>query len=88
MELFMFYRKIARRAGWLYVIFNFLKLKKSLETIKIASEKFSVKKQFDVWIKHPFLSMPISFIYVLTTDYENRRGQNYQLRLIRLFGGK
>lgn len=88
MELWKFYRKIAKRTGWWFVVTNFLRLSKAIKTIREASEKFSVMYLYEVWMTHNHLAVSISFILSLTADYEHRKGRNYQNELKKLFGAQ
>lgn len=87
MELIMFYRKIASRAGWGYVITNFLYLSFILDNIREASYKFGVDYLYDAWIKHAYLAVSVSSVITTAVDFDYKKGKNYQIILKKIFGG-
>ena len=84
-ELFMYYRKIARRAGWGFVAMNFLKLHHQLETIRYLSDKFGVYPLYEAWIDHHLVG-PYERIVSMVTEFDAGRGMNYQTILKKIFG--
>jgi len=87
MELITFYRKVASRAGWKYVITNFLYMSFILNNIREASYMFNVGHLYEAWIKHDNLSVPVSTLITTAVDFNYKKGQNYQIILRKIFGG-
>jgi len=86
MELLMFYRKIASRTGWGFVITHFLEIKDMLKTLKFIAEKFGMSYQYEKWIEHPYQTCSYGYMLFTVTDFNNGVGRNYQNVLKKVFG--
>ena len=85
MELLTYYRKVASKFGWYYVMTHFIKLDRELEAIKFLSHKFNVGYLYEKWIQHTHISS-YSHAVSIVAEYDRGRGQNYQVLLKKLFG--
>lgn len=81
----MYYRKVANRINWWFVIRNFLKLKHQQEVIKFLSDKFGVIGLYEAWMTHTILR-PYDRIVSMVHEYDDGKGQNYQNVLKKIFG--
>lgn len=74
--------------GIFFVLRNFTKLSHQLDILRLISQKFSIYYLYEKWIEHPNLAVPYSYIVSIVTEFENKKGQNYQIFLKRVFGAK